>query len=148
MKQKLIVIVGPTASGKTGLAIELSKKFSGEVISADSRQVYRGLDIGTEKVTIEEMAGVTHHLIDVVDVDQVYSADDFKRDATKAITDITNRKKVPIIAGGTFFYIDVLLGVISTPEVPPDPKLREYLEDLDNETLYKKLEELFHSSTS
>lgn len=128
-KPKIIVIVGPTASGKTGLAIELAKKFDGEVISADSRQVYRGLDIGTAKVTPEEMDGVPHHLLDVADLKEVYTAADFKRDALLAIDDIIARGKLPIICGGTFFYIDALLGKASLPDVEPDEELRAELEE-------------------
>ncbi len=141
-KTKVIVIVGPTGSGKTSLAIDLAKRFSGEVISADSRQVYRKLDIGTEKVTKEEMGAVPHHLIDVCDVDEVYSAERFKNDAAKAILDITSRGNIPIIAGGTFFYVDALLGNVTMPTVPPDSALRTYLEDLSTETLYARLEQL------
>jgi len=128
-KSKIIVIVGPTASGKTGLAIELAKKFDGEVISADSRQVYRGLDIGSAKVTPKETDGVPHHLLDVADPKEVYTAADFKRDALLAIDDIIARGKLPIICGGTFFYIDALLGKTSLPDVEPDEELRAELEE-------------------
>ena len=102
-KPKVVAVVGSTASGKTALAIDLAKEFSGEVISADSRQVYRGLDEGTAKVSAAEMQGVPHHLIDICDPDTIYTAADFKRDAEAAITDITNRNHLPIVAGGTFF---------------------------------------------
>lgn len=141
-KPKIVVIVGPTASGKTSLSIEIAKKFDGEIISADSRQVYKGLDIGTAKVTEEEMQSVPHHLIDVVDVTTTYSAADFKQDAAAAIADVTARDKLPIIAGGTFFYIDTLLERIQLPNVPPDQELRSYFEDLDSGTLYSQLEKL------
>ncbi len=137
---KIVAIVGPTGSGKTGLAIQLAKQFGGEVISADSRQVYRELNIGTEKVTVAEMEGVPHHLLDICDTGDVYTATDFKRDAAAAIADITDRGKLPIIAGGTFFYIDILLGRISTPTVSPNFPLREQLEQLDTETLYAQLQ--------
>ena len=126
-KPKIVVIVGPTASGKTALSITLAKQFQGEVISADSRQVYRSLDIGTEKVTKTEMQGVPHHLLDVVDPGTVYTATDFRLDATKAIAGIHKRGALPIVAGGTFFYIDVLLQKITFPEVPPDETLRAEL---------------------
>lgn len=142
VKPKVIVIVGPTASGKTALAIELAKACSGEVISADSRQVYKRLDIGTEKVTATEMDGVPHHLIDIVDTDSVYSATDFKRDADIAIHDIAARGKTPIIAGGTFFYIDILLGRITSPEVPPNAALRTELETKTTDELYAQLHTL------
>lgn len=141
-KPKLLVIVGPTASGKTGLSIELAKRFNGEVISADSRQVYRGLDIGSAKVTKEEMAGVPHHLLDVADPKKVYTAADFKQDASAALEDILSRGKLPIICGGTFFYIDTLLGKVSIPEVEPDEELRAELEAKDATELFAILKEL------
>ncbi|MFT7507364.1 MAG: tRNA dimethylallyltransferase [Acidimicrobiales bacterium] len=139
-KPKVVVIVGPTASGKTALALTLAKKFSGEVISADSRQIYRRLDIGTEKITPEEMDSIPHHLIDVCDVETVYNASDFKDAGTQAITEICSHGNLPIIAGGTFFYIDTLLGKIVAPEVPPNPELRAHLEELSTEMLFAQLE--------
>ncbi|OJG23224.1 tRNA dimethylallyltransferase [Enterococcus avium] len=105
----MIAIVGPTAVGKTSLSIELAKQFNGEIISGDSMQVYRGLDIGTAKVTAEEMEGIPHHLIDVRDVDESYSAADFQKAARKAIQEISDRGKLPIIVGGTGLYIQSLL---------------------------------------
>lgn len=141
-KSKIIVVVGPTASGKTALSIALAKKFGGEVVSADSRQIYQELDIGTEKISPAEMDGVPHHLLDIVSIDDKYSAKDFKHDATQAIADILSRGKVPIIAGGTFFYVDTLLGRINPPEVEPDYQLRAHLEDMSAETLHKSLEKL------
>ena len=141
-KPKILVIVGPTASGKTGLAIELAKQFNGEVVSADSRQVYRGLDIGSAKVTKEEMDGVPHHLLDLTDPKDVYNAADFKRDATKVIEDILARGKLPIICGGTFFYIDALLEKVSLPEVEPDLELRAELEEKGAPELLDILEKL------
>ena len=106
---KVIAIVGPTAVGKTSLSIELAKQFNGEIISGDSMQVYRGLDIGTAKVTAEEMEGIPHHLIDVRDVNESYSAADFQKAARKAIQEISDRGKLPIIVGGTGLYIQSLL---------------------------------------
>lgn len=141
-KLKIVVIVGPTASGKTSLAIDIAKEFSGEVISSDSRQVYKRLDIGTEKVTQEEMAGIPHHLLDVCDPKDVYTAADFKRDAEAAINEIDHLGNLPIVAGGTFFYVDMLLGRITTPEVPPNPDLRDELEQLTVEDLYARLQKL------
>lgn len=138
-KPKIIVIVGPTASGKSGLAIALAKKYQGEIISADSRQIYKKLDIGTAKVTKEEMQGVRHHLIDILDIDETYSAEQFKKDADKLISKIIHRGNTPIIVGGTFFYIDTLLRRVTTPKVPPNPKLREKLEKCTVEQLYEKL---------
>lgn len=140
-RPKVLAIVGQTASGKTSLSIELAKKYNGEVISCDSRQVYRGLDIGSGKVTADEMDDIPHHLLDISDVTDVYSANDFKRDAESAIANITEKKKLPIIAGGTFFYLDQLRGV-SAPEVPPNEALRAELEALDTEVLFKRLREV------
>ena len=139
-KPKILVVVGPTASGKTGLAIELAKRFNGEVISADSRQVYRGLDIGTAKTTKEEMDGVPHHLIDVADPKEVYNASDFKQGAEAAIADIVARGKLPIVAGGTFFYVDILLGRVALPDVPPNEQLRKKLEEKSAAELYQELQ--------
>ena len=109
MKTKIIVIVGPTAVGKTALAIEVAKRFNGEVVSGDSQQVYRGLDIGTAKASPEELATVPHHLIDVRDVTESYSAFDFVSEAKTAIEDIQSRGKLAIIAGGTGLYVQSLL---------------------------------------
>lgn len=141
-KPKILVIVGPTASGKTGLAIELAKRFNGEVVSADSRQVYRGLDIGSAKVTKEEMDGVPHHLLDIADPKEAYTAADFKRDAKIAVDDILARGKLPIICGGTFFYIDALLEKVSLPEVEPDAELRAELQEKSAAELLDILEKL------
>jgi tRNA dimethylallyltransferase len=138
-KPKVIVIVGPTSSGKTSLSIELAKAFNGEIISADSRQVYRGLDLGSGKVTEVEKDGVSHHLLDIVDPQEVYTAAEFEKDATEAIALIIGRGHVPIIAGGTFFYIDVLLGKSSVPKVAPNPDLRLQLETRSEEDLYAEL---------
>lgn len=140
-KQKIVVIVGATASGKTGLAIELAKRFSGEVISADSRQVYKGLDIGTEKATHEEMRGIPHHLIDIINPQETYTAADFVQDAQTAVADITARGNLPIIAGGTFFYVETLLGAKTLPEVPPNEKLREKLVEKTDVELLALIEE-------
>jgi tRNA dimethylallyltransferase len=129
-KPRVIAIVGPTASGKTSLSIDLATRFNGEIISADSRQVYRDLDIGTAKVTPEEMAGVPHHLIDIIDLATTFSAHDFKERATVAIEDIHKRGKVPIIVGGTFFYLDQLRGRSGVAAVPRNPALRATLESL------------------
>ncbi len=134
--EKIIVIVGPTASGKTLLSIQLAQKYNGEIVSADSRQVYRGLDIGTGKVTQEEMLCIPHHLIDVVSPHDTYTVADFVRDGRNTISDILSRGKLPIIVGGTFLYVDTLLGKVSTPEVPPDETLRASLEKLNTEELF------------
>lgn len=141
IENKVLVIVGSTASGKTGLAVELAKKCHGEVISADSRQVYRGLDIGTAKATPAEMQGIPHYGIDVADVDEVYTAKDFVEAGQAAITDIVARGKLPIIAGGTYFYVDILLGRATMPEVPPNQALRAELEAMSAAELFAELRE-------
>lgn len=109
MTDKVIVIVGPTASGKTGVGIELAKKIDGEVISADSRAIYKGMDIGTAKPNLEEMEGIKHWGIDLVDPDERFTVADFKDYAEKAIVDIKSRGKVPIIVGGTGLYVDAVV---------------------------------------
>lgn len=138
----LIVIVGPTASGKTSLSIRIASQFGGEVISADSRQVYRGLDIGSGKVTKDEMQGVPHHLLDIAGPRTTYNASDFVRDAKTAISAIVDRKRLPVLAGGTFFYIDSLLGRLSLPTVAPNETLRAELEALPTEELSLRLTKL------
>ena len=123
--QKIIIIVGPTASGKSALAIELARKIGGEIISADSRQVYKGLDIGTGKITKREMKGVPHHLLDIASPTRMITAHDFAIQARKAIDDITARAKTPVVVGGTGFYIDALVGRVALSTVPMDKKLRK-----------------------
>lgn len=140
--QKAIVIVGTNASGKSGLAVHLAKKFNGEVISADSRQVYTGLDIATGKITEEEMQGVPHHLLDVANPAERYSAADFARDGQKALKDILSRDKLPIIAGGTGFYIDALLNPLLLAAIPPNEDLRVELEEKSAEDLFEQLKTL------
>lgn len=143
---KVIAIVGPTAVGKTSLSIDLAKRFDGEIISGDSMQVYRGLDIGTAKVTLEEQAGVLHHLIDVRDIDQSYSAADFQQAAREVIQEITDRGKVPIVVGGTGLYIQSLLWdyKLGSEGERTDESLREKYEAIaeveGNEALWKLLQ--------
>lgn len=139
-KAKVIAIVGPTASGKTSLSIQLAKKIDGEVISADSRQVYRGMDLGTGKVTTTEMRGVRHHLLDVADPMEVYTGMDFKRDATTALEGILRRKHRPIIAGGTFFYLELLRETMQAAPVEPDLAFRKTLEPYTNAELLDLLQ--------
>jgi tRNA dimethylallyltransferase len=129
-KPKVLIIVGPTGSGKTALSLKLATLYGGEVISSDSRQVYRGLDIGTEKITPLEMGNIIHHEIDIVPIETVYTAQDFVNHAEQAIQRITAQGKLPIIAGGTYFYIQTLLRRVTTPAVPPNPKLRKTLSTL------------------
>ena len=124
---KIIAIVGPTASGKSDLAVKIARKYNGEIISADSRQVYRGLNIGTGKITKHEMLGVPHHLLDVADPKKRFTVADFKTLADKAIADISSRGKLPIICGGTGLYIDILTSGFVLPDVPPNPTLRKKL---------------------
>lgn len=141
-KPKIIVILGPTSSGKTALSIELAKKYNGEVVSADSRQVYRGLNLGTGKVTKKEMNGIKHSLLDVADPRKAFSVAEYVELAHTAIAQIVSRKKIPIICGGTGFYIDTLASGIVLPEVPPNKKLRAVLEKKNPEALVKILKKL------
>jgi tRNA dimethylallyltransferase len=139
-KQRVLVIVGPTSSGKSALSVALARKFAGEIVSADSRQVYKGLDIGAGKVTPREMVGVPHHMLDVASPKQTFTAYDFVAQAARAISDVSGRGKLPIIAGGTGFYIDALVGRIVLPNVPMNQKLRKRLEKLTAEQLFALLQ--------
>ena len=138
-KPKVVAVVGPTASGKTDLSLAIAKEFKGEIISADSRQVYRGMDVGTGKVTKEEMKGIPHHLIDIANPMKIYTAADFKRDAAAAILDIQNRKGLPIITGGTFFYLDLLREKMTAAPVEPNEDFRNSLAHFKDEELYEEL---------
>ncbi len=140
MTTQILCIAGPTASGKSSRAVEEAITRGGEVISVDSRQVYRGLDIGTEKITVAEMRGVPHHLIDIREVKENYSAGDFVTDATLLIEGITRRGRIPILVGGTHFYFDALLTGLPTG-VDANPELREELEKLSTEELYARVSE-------
>ncbi len=141
-KQKIIVVCGPTATGKSDYAVDLAKKVGGEIISADSRQVYRGLDIGSGKITKREMKGIPHHLLDVADPKRVFSVSQYQALATKAITDIAKHGKVPIVCGGTGFYIDAIVSGTVFPAVKPNRALREKLQKEPIEVLAKKLQKL------
>ena len=138
-KQKIIAIVGPSSSGKTSLAINLAKELNGEVISVDSRQIYKGLDIGSAKPTVEEREGIEHHLLDIVEVTDEYTAADFCDDAKIKIDEIVKKGKVPILAGGTGLYYRILLQDFDLPRVAPNKELREELEKKSSEELYKIL---------
>ena len=140
MKSKVIAVVGPTASGKTKLAIELAHKLNGEVISADSRLVYKGFDIASAKPTLEEREGIPHLLIDIVEPEFNYSAGNYVEDAKKAIEDIFSRGKTPIVAGGTGLYFRILLENYNLPNVETDYELRAKLEKRSREDLLKELE--------
>lgn len=145
-KKRVLAVVGPTASGKTKLAVALAKRFDGEVISADSMQIYRTMSIATAKPTEEEMEGVPHHLIDFLDPSQPFSVSDYVRLAREKIDEITGRGKLPVIAGGTGLYVDSLLNHVSFSEQRGDLALREALYEeakKDNgETLYRYLCEI------
>ncbi|MGB7957518.1 MAG: tRNA (adenosine(37)-N6)-dimethylallyltransferase MiaA, partial [Minisyncoccia bacterium] len=120
---------GPTASGKTALGIALAKKFGGEIVSADSRQIYRGMDIGTAKPTAAERRGVPHHLIDIKDPDEDYTVADYQRNAIAAINGIIARGKLPLLVGGTGLYIKSVLENLDIPKTQADPQLRAEIED-------------------
>jgi len=138
MPTQILLIAGPTASGKSSRAVAEAQERGGEVISVDSRQVYRGLDIGTEKIFASEMQGVPHHLIDIRSPLEPYSAGDFVQDATRLIADIHARGKLPILAGGTHFYFDALLNGLPMG-TDMNPKLRKELEKLTDEELYARV---------
>lgn len=142
-KPKVIVIGGPTASGKTALSIALAKQINGEIISADSMQIYKDMDIGTAKVTKEEMDGIEHHLVDCVSPEIRYSVADFKRDATNAIEEILKKGKNPIVVGGTGLYIDSLIYGIDFNETEVNIEYRNYLEQISEE---KGLEYLYNKA--
>ncbi len=141
-KRKVIVILGQTVTGKSDLAVKLAKKINGEIVSADSRQVYRGLDIGTGKITKKEMRNVPHHLIDVANPKRRFTAAQYQKLAMGAMTDILKRGKTPIICGGTGFYIDAITKGTVFPEVKPDPALRKKLLAKSADVLFAVLREL------
>ena len=124
MKPKIVVIVGPTASGKTSLSIELAKKIGGEIISADSMQIYKEMNIGTAKITKEEMEGIKHYLLDFISPDKRYTVSDFKKDSSKAITEILNNNKIPIVVGGTGLYVNSLIYEINYSDMDFDEEYR------------------------
>ncbi len=143
-KIRLIIIVGPTAVGKSALAVRVARAVNGEVISADSRQVYKGLNIGSGKITRAEMKGVPHHLLDIVSpkARSVFTVADFQKAGQKAIAEIAVRGKVPIICGGTGFYIQALVDSVIFPDVPPNKKLRAKLEKKSVTELARLLKKL------
>lgn len=140
--KKIIVIVGPTASGKSSLAVRIAKNFKGEIISADSRQVYRGMDIGTGKITKKEMDGVPHYLLNVVSPKRRFTAGQYRKMAITAINKIFKKKGLPIICGGTGFYIQAVVDGITIPEIPPDWKLRKKLGKKSVNTLYQMVKKI------
>ena len=139
--RNLIVIEGTNASGKSGLGVALASRFGGEIVSADSRQVFRGLDLGSGKITPEEMQGVPHHLIDVCAPGDFFSMADFQRLAYAAIDDILARGKTPFLVGGTGLYVDAVAEGYVLSDVEPDLNLRAHLETFDTPALYDMLRE-------
>jgi tRNA dimethylallyltransferase len=141
-KPKILVILGPTATGKSDLAVEIALKYNGEIISADSRQVYKGMNLGTGKITKKEMGGIPHYMLDIVNPNSIYNVAKYKAKAQKIISNIIKRGKLPIICGGTGFYIDSVVKNISLPNVPPNQELRKKLEKETCEKLMKQLKKL------
>ena len=146
MKRKAVVVIGPTASGKTALGVHIAEKFNGEVISADSMQIYKGMNVATAKPTVEEMHGIKHHLIDFLDVDDTYSVSAFCEDANRVFDDIYNRGKLPVIVGGTGLYVDsfltntTFLDNASSDEVRV--ALKKELDENGAEFMYSKLKKV------
>ena len=138
--QKLIVIMGTNASGKSSLGVALARRFGGEVVSADSRQVFRGLDLGSGKITPEEMQGVPHHLLDVCEPGEFFSMHDFQRLAYQAIDDVHARGRVPVLAGGTGLYVDAVCDGYVLSNIEPDLAYRRELEKLTTPQLYEMLQ--------
>ena len=145
-KIPVIAVIGPTASGKTGLAVKIAKHFNGEVVSADSMQIYSELTIGTAKATEEEMCGIRHHLVGHKSIDDEYCVADYVTEAKNAIEDIYSREKIPVICGGTGLYVDSLLTNTEFSEIKSDPAIRQELFDFaeqnGNEALFEKLKEI------
>lgn len=141
-RNKIIVILGPTSSGKSEVAIKLAQKFNGEIISADSRQVYRGMDIGTGKISKTQQKLAKHWLIDITTPKTDYNVAKFKKNTEEIIEDIMKRKKIPIICGGTGFWIKAIVDNVNFPEVKPDKELRKILEKKSAEELFKTLRKL------
>ena len=139
---KIIVILGQTATGKSNLAVKIAQRISGEIISVDSRQIYKNLNIGTGKITPKEMQGIPHHLLDVVNPKYKFTVIEYQKLAISAIADICKRNKTPIICGGTGFYIDAITKGIIFPEVLPNNKLRKHLLQKDATALFYKLKKL------
>ncbi|MBT2637031.1 tRNA (adenosine(37)-N6)-dimethylallyltransferase MiaA [Bacillus sp. ISL-39] len=151
-KQKLIVLIGPTAVGKTKLSIELAKRFNGEIISGDSMQIYKGMDIGTAKITMEEMEGIPHHLIDIKEPDESFSTAEFQEQVRKKIDEISSRGKMPMIVGGTGLYIQSVIFDYHFTDAPSDPNFRRSLEqaaeEKGQEFLHGKLKDADPESAS
>lgn len=142
MNNKIIVILGQTSTGKSDFAVEIAKKIDGEIISADSRQVYKGMDLGTGKITKKEMSGIPHYLLDIISPKKTFSVNSYQKLALEKIDEILNKGKVPILCGGTGFYIDSIVNGIVFPEVPPDTKLRKELSKYNTLELFEILKKL------
>jgi len=140
--KKLVVVVGPNASGKSNLAVKLAKKFNGEVVSADSRQVYKEMDIGTGKITKKEMQGIPHHLLDVASPKRRFTVAQYQKKAEQAIKKIQKKGKLPILCGGTGFYIQAVVDGLAIPPIKPDWKFRKLLEKKSAEQLFHMLQSL------
>lgn len=142
-KPKIIVILGQTATSKSDFAVEVAKKINGEIISADSRQVYKGMDLGTGKVTKKEMGGIPHFMLDIISPkNKTFSASQFQKMANKKIKEILDKKNIPIVCGGTGYYIDSLINSLPFPEVLPNKKLRRELETKDATELFGILKKI------
>ena len=145
-KPKVYVICGPTASGKTALSIELAKKIGGEIVSCDSMQIYKEMNIGTAKPTIQEMQGIKHYMIDIIPPDERYSVADYKKQAKQAIREIINNGKIPIIVGGTGLYVDSLIYEIEYQDIEFDEQYRNELEKREKlegiKSLYKEAKKI------
>ena len=139
---KIITILGQTSTGKSDFAVEIAKQINGEIISADSRQVYKGMNLGTGKITKKEMLSIPHHLLNVYPPSKIFSVNDFKILANKKIEEINARRKIPIICGGTGFYIDAIINETIFPDVPPNKKLRKILQKETAEKLFEILKKL------
>lgn len=140
--EKLIVILGPTASGKTALSIKIAKKFGGEIVSADSRQVYKGMNLGTGKITKKEMQGIPHYLLDVASPKRRFTVAQYKKSAIVAINKILRKKKIPLLVGGSGFHIQAVTEGLMFPKVKPDLILRKRLERKKTEELFGLLKKL------
>ena len=150
-KPKVIVICGPTASGKTALSIELAKKINGEIVSCDSMQIYKDMNIGTAKPTIDEMQGIKHYMLDIISPNERYSVADYKKQAKRAIREILKKGKVPIVVGGTGLYVDSLIYEIEYQDIEFDEKYRNQLEERVKkeglEVLYNEAEKIDPEAT-
>jgi tRNA dimethylallyltransferase len=142
IKPRILVVLGPTSSGKSDLAVKLALKYNGEIISADSRQVYKGMNLGTGKITKKEMCGVPHYMLDIANPKSVFNVVKYKTQAQKIISNILKLKKLPIICGGTGFYIDAVVDNIILPDVPPNQTLRRKLEKKTAKQLFTILKKL------